>query len=478
MSKAAMAQSVEATRSQLDSIEEQLLSLKKQATHENKAPIVSVLNAALDAVKSFDENVPLPIQNLLHHLDELSKTMKDDNAAQQLFSIRKQCVQLLVDMFVKNQEKIDKLAEGTKKLKEQYFSDFLQTKDQLAKNFHLQKNNPKPKGYFNILKFLDFLEPLRRAAFANALHAQTIKYFRQTQVADTSFNQAHLSEMMQLEIMQRLIHRTLMSEPAFNLNMLPATSQSYQYMMKELVGRYHGIIVGNLAIAEHSYESSRKWLSHMTAMMGQPLETYQLINEMDKYTQNEQKHFEKKSYKPSSQMLADKNATPEEFKHFKTFDEAFTKNLLTMLDNVYPPSAIIQFADGKGTSHSIGIAKDERGIWLHDAGRYCVYFPNKELGSTEAMINFQAFFIDYHQRNFQNLSQVNVVHIPQAKPAQTKVARKEREETVEREAPLLLGPGLQYSKQASFKLDKSQSTKEFAKPSLDPNRGPNKTGGF
>lgn len=474
-----MAESVEATRSQLKSIEGQLLALKKQATHNSQEPAIPLLNAALEAIQSYDDNVPLPIQNVLYHLGELSKMMKNENAQQVLLAVRSQCIQLLIDMFVRNQEKITKLSEGTQKLKDQYHSDFLRSKDQLAKNFHQEKNPPNTSRYLNnVLKFLNFLEPLRRAAFASALHAQTIKYYRQKQVADTSFNNAHLSELMQLEILQRLIQRSLMSEPSFNMSMLPATSQSYQFMMKELVGRYHGIVVGNLAIAEHSYEASREWLKEMGTLMNQPLETYQLINEMDKFTHHQQHHFDKKPYKPSAQMLQDRNTTPDEFKRLKAFDESFIENLLTLLDNVYPPSAIVQFSDNKGKSHAIAIAKDQRGIWLQDAGRYCVYFPNKELGSTEAQQNFQAFFTDYHQRNFQNLNQVTVVHIPQPRPTNSKVASYQNDEALTREAPLLLGPGPQYSKQSSFKLETAESQPEPVDPALDPNRGPNKSGGF
>ncbi|HRE31247.1 MAG TPA: hypothetical protein PLD88_04670, partial [Candidatus Berkiella sp.] len=106
-------------------------------------------------------------------------------------------------------------------------------------NFHQrQESTSKPASFLdNVIQFLDFRGPLRRADFLNALHAQTIKYYRQTQVTETSFKSAHLSELMQLEILQRLIHRTLINEPTFDVGMLPPTSRSYQFFMKELVSR-------------------------------------------------------------------------------------------------------------------------------------------------------------------------------------------------------------------------------------------------
>lgn len=443
-----MAHSVEHTQSQLEIIGKQLAALKKQSTTNQTTPAIPLVNAALDAIASYDEDVPLPLQNALHYLGELKEIFKDQESQSLLAKAREGCIGLLVGMFSKNQQKIDSLQGSTEKLKEQYRAEFLQSKEQLAENFHQHKERPKAISYLGqVFQFLDFLEPLRRAEFLNALHAQTIKYYRQTQVADTSFNHAHLSELMQLEIMQRVIHQALINEPTFNIGMLPKTSRSYQFFMKELVGRYNGIVIGNLSIAENSYDASREWVTHINKVMKQPLQTYQLINEMDKYSTNEQRRFENAPPAICTQPLQDKGITPEVFKTLKTYDENFIHNLLALLDTAYPQSTIVQFS-GKNTTHSIAIAKDERGIWLHDPKQYCVYFPNKVLGSNEAGSHFEAFFRDYHQRNYPSLTQVGLVHLPEQRPEREKeIAHNRKQELHEREQPLLLGPGPGLNKQ-------------------------------
>jgi len=301
----------------------------------------------------------------------------------------------------------------------------------------------------------------------NALHAQTIKYYRQTQVADTSFNHAHLSEVMQLEIMQRVIHQTLTSEPTFNIGMLPQTSRSYQFFLKELVGRYHGIVIGNLSVGENSFEVSREWLMQINKLMKQPLQTYQLISEMDKFTTSEQHRFERIRPKVSTQSLQDKSVTPEEFKKLKSYDEKFISDLLSLLDTSYPQSTIVQFSDNKGASHSIAIAKDERGIWLHDPKQYCVYFPNKVLGSNDATMHFEMFFHDYHHRNYQNLTQVGLVHLPEQRPqVEKEQSQHHRKGSSEREQPLLIGPGRGLSKQPFFELETAEPKPTY-KPAND-----------
>ncbi len=467
-----MVSSVEATRAELGSIKKQLAAIKKQASLSE--PAIPLINASLDAVASFDEEVALPLQNLLHYLSQLKAMLKSKEAQNLVAKARQGCINLLIDMFNKNQQKLDSLQSGTNKLKEQYHSEFLESKEQLAQNYHQHKERPKATGYLGqLFQFLDFLAPLRKAEFINALHAQTIKYYRQTQVADTSFNHAHLPEIMQLEIMQRVIQQTLMNEPTFNLDMLPRTSHSYQFFMKELVGRYQGIVIGNLSIDDNNYEASREWLTQINKVMKQPLQTYQFINEMDKFSASEQRRYEKASAPLfSTQPLQDKSETPEEFKKLTTYDENFIVNVLALLDTAYPQSAIVQFSNNKGGGvHSIAIAKDERGIWLHDPKQYCVYFPNKVLGSDEATLHFTAFFNDFHQRNYPNLTQVALVHLPEKRPASEKeLSQRTTHEIHEREQPLILGPGPGLNKKPSFELE-SASPKPGPK-SDGPGRGP------
>jgi hypothetical protein len=461
-----MASTVEATRAQLKSIEKQLAALKKQAGQNLQEPAIPLINASVDAIASYDEDVALPLQNLLHYLSQLKTMLNSEEAKTLLANARQGCINLLVEMFSKNQQKLDSLQSGTSKLKEQYHSEFLESKEQLAQNFHQHKERPKATGYLGqLFQFFDFLEPLRKAEFINALHAQTIKFYRQTQVADTSFNHAHLPEMMQLEIMQRVIQQTLMDEPTFDIGILPKTSRTYQFFMKEMVGRYQGIVIGNLAIGDNNYEASRDWLTQINKVMKQPLQTYQFINEMDKFSANEQRRFDKTSAPLfSSQPLQDKSETPEEFKKLNTYDENFISKLLTLLDTAYPQSAILQFSNNKGGSvHSIAIAKDDRGIWLHDPKQYCVYFPNKVLGSDEAAQHFTGFFKDFHQRNYPNLTQVALIHLPEKRPASEKeLSRGNQQQVQEREQPLLLGPGPGLNKQPSLELENP------AKPGIKP----------
>lgn len=450
ISERRMASSGEATRTQLQAIGNQLENLKKEAFDHQHEASIPLYDAALEAIASFDDEVPLPLQHVLHYLNELMLVLPDEASKHTLSQLRQQCVAILIEMFVKNQRKIDSLSGGTEKLKEQYRTDFLQSKHQLAQNYHqlpeqtdsASKPHKMTEYLNNIIQMFNFREPLRKAEFVNALHAQTIKYYRQNQVADTSFNQAHLAELMQLEIMQRLIHRTLMNEPSFDIGMLPTTSHSYQYFMKELVGRYQGIVIGNLAVGENSYEAAREWLTQINKSMSQPWQTYQFINEMDRYTANEQRRFATAKPVNKAQAIQDTLSSPEAFKQLKTFDKTFISKLLNLLDKSYPPSAIIQLSDGKGASHAVAIAKDERGIWLHDGKRYCVYFPNKVLGSDEASNHFANFFADYHQRNYQQMNKINLVHFPEQKPTLKKTAsatpKKQRQQ---REQPLILGPG-------------------------------------
>lgn len=471
-----MAQSVEDTRAQLASIEKQLVALKKQVDQNRTEPAIPLINASLEAIASFDEDVALPLQNLLHHLGQLKVMLKSEDAQSLLAKIRQECLTLLITMFSNNQQKLDSLQNGTSKLKEQYRSDFFETKEQLAQNYHQHKERPKATGYLGqLFQFLDFLEPLRRSEFMNALHAQTIKYYRQTQVADTSFNHAHLSEIMQLEIMQRVIHQTLINEPTFDIGMLPKTSRSYQFFMKELVERYHGIVIGNLAIGDKDYEASRDWLMQINKVMKQPLQTYQFIDEMDKFSASEQHRFEQVSTPSfSTQPLQDKSTTPAEFKKLTTYDENFTSNLLALLDTAYPQSTIVQFSNKNGGSnHSVAIAKDDRGIWLHDPKQYCVYFPNKILGSDEAAQHFAAFFNDFHHRNYPELTQVALVHLPEKRPTNEKeLTSSAKKEVREREQPLILGPGPGLNKQPSLEVGIPEP-KPGIKPSTDgPGRGP------
>ncbi len=445
-----MPSSGETTRTQLQAIGNQLESLKKAALDSQHVTAIPLYDAALEAIASFDDGAPLPLQQVLHYLHELTLVLPDEGSKLALSQLRQQCVTMLVEMFVNNQHKIDLLSSSTEKLKEQFRTDFLQSKHQLAQNYHQHPEpadsaakRPKMSEYLdNILQLLNFREPLRKSEFVNALHAQTIKYYRQSQVADTSFSQAHLPEMMNLEIMQRLIHRTLMNEPTFDIGMLPTTSRSYQYFMKELVGRYHGIVIGNLAVGENSYEAAREWLAKMNKSMSQPWQTYQFINEMDRYTAKEQRRFATVKPANKAQAVQDNLSTPEAFKHLRTFDKTFISKLLNLLDNSYPPSALIQMADDKGATHAVAIAKDERGIWLHDGNRYCVYFPNKVLGSDEAANHFAQFFADYHQRNYQQMNKMSLVHFPEQKPTLDKTASiTPKQQRQQREQPLILGPG-------------------------------------
>jgi|GEM_PF-6257364 len=463
-----MASSVEATRAQLEAIGIQLFALKNHATTHHAEPAIRLLNAALNDIASFDEDVPLPVQNVLGALTSLKGIMPEESSQTLITAIRQECISLLIAMFSKNQQKIDSISEGPQKLKAQYHSDFLERKAHLVQNYHQDKKSPKVVRYFSqVFQFLDFLKPLRKAEFLNALHAQTIKYYRQTQVADTSFNHAHLSEVMQLEIMQRVIHQTLTSEPTFNIGMLPQTSRSYQFFLKELVGRYHGIVIGNLSVGENSFEVSREWLMQINKLMKQPLQTYQLISEMDKFTTSEQHRFERIRPKVSTQSLQDKSVTPEEFKKLKSYDEKFISDLLSLLDTSYPQSTIVQFSDNKGASHSIAIAKDERGIWLHDPKQYCVYFPNKVLGSNDATMHFEMFFHDYHHRNYQNLTQVGLVHLPEQRPqVEKEQSQHHRKGSSEREQPLLIGPGRGLSKQPFFELETAEPKPTY-KPAND-----------
>ncbi len=469
-----MASSVADTRAQLNQISGHLMALLAQTSTSHQESATPLLRAALDAVDSYDEDVPLPLQTLLHYLGELSQVLTEDKAQSALAQTRQTCIDLLIDMFVRNQQKIDTLSDGPHKLKEQYYSAFLQNKNQLAENFH-QHKELKPAGRLgNILQFLDFREVLRRADYVNSLHAEAVKFYRQSQVADTSFNHAHLLQLMELENMQRLIHRTLMTEPSFDTGMLPASSRSYQFFMREQVGRHHGIVIGNLSIKNNTYEASKEWLEHINKVMQQPMQTYQLINEMDKFTAKEQSRFDNMPPKVSSTVLKDKNATSNEFRQVKTYDDKFTTEFLKMLDNAYPPSAIVQFSDKNGNSHAIAVAKDERGIWMHDASRYCVYFPNKVLGSNEATLNFSAFFEDYHHRNYPELTQVALVHLAEPKrDVQLERKRTKGYQATEREQPLLLGPGRpgrDLGKQAALQAETT------IKPApLKPGRGPKPT---
>lgn len=485
ISEKRMASSGEATRTQLRAIGNQLENLKKAAFDSQHEAAIPLYDAALDAIASFDDEVPLPLQHVLHYLNELTQVLTDENSKQTLSQLREQCVTILLKMFVKNQHKIDSLSGSTEKLKEQYRTEFLQSKHQLAENYHqnpeladIDTNPAKSSGYFNnILQLFNFREPLRKAEFVNALHAQTIKYYRQTQMADTSFNQAHLAELMNLEIMQRLIHRTLLNEPSFDIGMLPATSRSYQYSMKELVGRYQGIVIGNLAIGENSYEASREWLTQINKSMNQPWQTYQFINEMDRYTANEQRRFATTKPTNKAQVVQDILSAPEAFKQLKTFDKTFISKLLNLLEKSYPPSAIVQMTDNEGASHAIAIAKDERGIWLHDGNRYCVYFPNKVLGSDEATEHFAQFFADYHQRNYQHMNKINLVHFPEQRPTLEKSAHvTPKQQRRQREQPLILGPGPGPSNQLnkSFNLDSKANSPTPPRPPKNrpTNRGP------
>ncbi|HRE31246.1 MAG TPA: hypothetical protein PLD88_04665, partial [Candidatus Berkiella sp.] len=230
-----------------------------------------------------------------------------------------------------------------------------------------------------------------------------------------------------------------------------------------------GIVIGNLSIGKNSYEASREWLTHINLYMKQPLQTYQFINEMDKYTANEQNRFETlKTPMNAMQPQQDKHAAPEAYKQLKTYDQTFINDLLKMLDNAYPSSAIMQFSDNKGNSHSVAIAKDERGIWLHDANRYCVYFPNKELGSEEATEHFSAFFNDYHQRNFQHLTKVGLVHFPEQKPTFEKGMQVQKQ-AIARQQPLILGPGPLHQKTA---LREAQEVAHSPQPPKPTSRGP------
>lgn len=466
-----MASSIVDTRVKLSQISGQLSALLTATSNQDSA--TPLLHAAQDAIDSYDDDVPLPLQTLLFYLSELSKTLKEEPAQTILAQSRQTCIDLLIEMFARNQHKIDTFSDGPHKLKEQYYSAFLQNKNQLAENFH-QHKELKPAGRLgNLLQFLDFREVFRRADYVNSLHAEAVKFYRQSQVADTSFNHAHLLQLMELENMQRLIHRTLLSEPNFDIGMLPPSSRSYQFFMKEQVGRHHGIVIGNLAIENNAYDATKEWLEHINKMMQQPMQTYQLINEMDKYTAQEQRRYENMPPNVSSTQLKDKNATQDEFRRIKKYDEKFTTHFLKMLDSAYPPSAIVQFSDGSGNSHAIAIAKDERGIWMHDANRYCVYFPNKTLGSNEASEHFAAFFEDYHHRNYPLLTQVGLIHLAEQKSdVQLDKKRTRGYQPTEREQPLLLGPGRprpsrELSKQAVLQPETT------VKPSpLKPGRGP------
>lgn len=468
-----MASSVADTRAQLNRISGHLIELLAKATGDQTS-IIPLVHAAEEAINSYDDDVPLPLQSLLHYLGEISQILKEEKDQSILAQSKKICIDLLVDMYSRNQQKIDTLSDSTHKLKEQYYSAFLQNKNQLAENFH-QHKELKPRGRFgNILQFLDFREVLRRAEYLNSLHAEAVKFYRQTQVADTSFNHAHLLQLMELENMQRLIHRTLLSEPSFDIGMLPSSSRSYQFFMKEQVGRHHGIVIGNLSFENNNYEACRDWLEHINKVMQQPMQTYQLINEMDKYTAQEQRRFENRAPNDSSTALRDKHVTADEFKRVKKYDDKFIANLLKTLEASNPPSAIIQLADKSGNSHSIAIAKDERGIWMHDSSRYCVYFPNKVLGSNEANEHFSAFFEDYHHRNYPTFTQVGLVHLAEPKSdVQLDKKRTRDYQATEREQPLLLGPGRpgrDLGKQAALQAETT------IKPTpLKPGRGPKPT---
>ncbi|HRE31248.1 MAG TPA: hypothetical protein PLD88_04675, partial [Candidatus Berkiella sp.] len=101
-----MVTSSEDTLTRLKIIEGHLSLIKKQCKNPED-PVIPLLKAAIDALRTSNEQIPLPLQHVLDYLNKINALTTDKPTKDILSQIKQECIQLLTEMLIKNQHRID-----------------------------------------------------------------------------------------------------------------------------------------------------------------------------------------------------------------------------------------------------------------------------------------------------------------------------------------------------------------------------------